>query len=168
VSALTARMQLNIPIVPSTKCRTKRKGDLPCERPPFLSDFLKLWFGFQITTLLSRSYSILTNLRPRFPHSSVTHFVVRAFSLPPFTFQLPGLLLEFRCRFPRWLLVYSLLLEDLSSDELIVLRKEQISRDIFVWKCCIYSGKYWGLLRRIKQPKFRAIFTRFRWVRNAI
>ena len=32
------------------RCRTKRKGDFSREKSPSLSDFLKLWFGFQITT----------------------------------------------------------------------------------------------------------------------
>ena len=49
--------------------RPKRKGGFPCGKPPFLSDFLKLWFGFQITTLLSRSYQAFANRSPRSPNS---------------------------------------------------------------------------------------------------
>jgi hypothetical protein len=30
--------------------RKKRKGDFSCESSPSLSDFSKIWFGFQITT----------------------------------------------------------------------------------------------------------------------
>jgi hypothetical protein len=70
--------------------RTKRKGDLSYEKPPFLSDFLKLWFGFQITTSSSRNPSVAANRSPRFPYSSAIPLVVRAFWFPSFTVQLPG------------------------------------------------------------------------------
>jgi len=31
--------------------RAKREGGFSCEKPPSLSDFLKIWYGFQTTTL---------------------------------------------------------------------------------------------------------------------
>jgi len=73
--------------------------------------FSKLWFGFQVTTLLSRTYQLPANLRPRSTNSSAIPRVVRAFSVPPLMLPVTRKPRKSRCRFSEWPFVYSLLLE---------------------------------------------------------
>jgi hypothetical protein len=60
----------------------KRKGDFSREISPSLSDFLKIWFGFQITTFVIPKSFWTHERSPHFRHSSVITQVVRASLLP--------------------------------------------------------------------------------------
>src|SRR5215813_7612918 len=95
-----------------------RRGEFPYGISPLLSDFSKIWFGFQITPFVTPELlGICKPCGSRSPHFSFVSRVVRAFlvsskasSCPVASREpLPVLLMA---------LVYSLLLEDFSSVDL--------------------------------------------------
>ena len=103
------------PLTSTTGC-TKAKGRYPFRDVALcLSDFSKIWFGDQTTTLSSREFSGCCEREPAHLGSSGITSVVRAFSSYP-SHSVSRVLREFRCRFSLGL-VYSLLLEDCSSVE---------------------------------------------------
>ena len=126
-------------------CRTKRRGDFPCGISPPLSDFSKVWFGFQTTTLCH--YGFVQDLRAEarvsriLPQSPRRKSLLGSARQHPVSRPLP----ESRFRSPRQLLVCSLLLEDLSSVDLKILpisKKARGFREFFdvemtslMWKC---------------------------------
>src|SRR5215813_14241196 len=96
----------------------KRRGEFPCGISPLLSDFSKIWFGFQITPFVTpESFGACKPCGSLPPHSSFVPLVVRAFSVSS---KAPSCPVASREPLPVLLmaLVYSLLLEDFSSVDL--------------------------------------------------
>ncbi len=77
------------------KGSTKAKGDLSCERPPFLPIFRRSGSEPDRNALSSRTCPVLANRSPPFPSTSVITHVARALSVLSPCARLPAHLVEF-------------------------------------------------------------------------
>ena len=76
----------------------KQRGELPFEISPLLSDFSKIWFGVQITPIVTPELLGTCELAPAFPLLFRHSIRCKSFLVPSIRLQLPGCFCEFRSR----------------------------------------------------------------------